>query len=193
MKNKRTITIAITVTAIAILAVFGIVRQTMPVQAQDQLPPPVHDRISFGMAGITTGQRMRVNVTNLLPPGPSSELRSEPVRVTMAFRGMNGNLVRNARTGEVIRKVVELESGDSTFLDINYDELLPGAIRAQLRPVVIIRYPEGTVLPAEVAEHKPMVSSMEVISNANGRTDWISASWAMNYARTNGAICETCD
>ena len=61
MKAKRIIIISVLVIAVAIAATFGIIKQTQPVKAQDQLPPPVGDRISFGVVAITSGQTIRVN------------------------------------------------------------------------------------------------------------------------------------
>lgn len=69
MKTKRTLTIATVLVAFAALMTLGVFRGTRPVKAQtDELPPPVHDRISFGMVGITQGQTIRINVVNTVPP-----------------------------------------------------------------------------------------------------------------------------
>ena len=56
MKTKRTLTMATVLVALAALLTLGVFRGTRKVQAQDQTPPPVSDRISFGMVGITPGQ-----------------------------------------------------------------------------------------------------------------------------------------
>ena len=158
MKNKRTITILTLVVAIAAMATFGIFRQTQPVKAQDQ-PPPQSERISFGMVGITQGQTVRVNVVNTgLAVCPCD-------RVVLNFRLPNGQLVRN-RNGEVIRRVVELQPGDATFLDVDYGELPNGPSRLQLRAVVtVIPPPDSTELPSN------FVPTVEVINN-NGRTQF---------------------
>lgn len=166
MKIKRIITIAIIVVAFATIATMAIFRNTQSVQAQDQQPPPVPDRYAFGMVGITTGQTMRVNVSYVPPPVP--ELPPGPVRVTMAFRGINGNLARNARTGEVIRKVVDLQSGDSAFLDVDYDVLPPGPTRAQLRAVVSVIPPP--VPDTNLLQDGVCIPSVEVINSSNGKT-----------------------
>ena len=172
MIDKRKMIISAVILAGSLFAVFGILHRPLIVNAQDETTPPsVNDRISFGMVGITSGQTMRINVTNLLPR-PVNDLPPSPIRVIMAFRGMNGNLVRNARTGEVIRKVVDLQSGDSAFLDVDYDALPPSPIRVQLRAIGTVQYPAGTILPSDISEHKPFMPSVEVINNANGRTQF---------------------
>jgi hypothetical protein len=168
MKSKLTAIVALVVIA-ALCAVFHTEQRA---QAQDQIPPPVADRISFGMVGITAGQTMRISVADTImpndpnwPPGPS--------RVVLNFRNSNGQLVRD-RNGEVIRRVVDLERGDSTFLDLNYDEFPPGPSRLQLRAVV-------TVIPPPIADSNEdpppigdrIVPTVEVINNANGRTAFV--------------------
>jgi hypothetical protein len=169
MKMKPTLSIAGIFVALAILVTFGISRQTQPVQAQDQTPPPVPDHVSFGMVGITAGQTVRLSVVNAWPPGPT--LPPGPYRVVMAFRGMNGQLLRNARTGEVIRRQVDLERGDAAFIDVDYGDLPPGPVRAQFRAVV-------TVQPPPVPDNNTLqdgvcIPTVEVISNANERTQFV--------------------
>ena len=70
MKTKRAIIISIATVAFVLAAIFGIVRQTQPVKAQE-VPPPNPDRVSFGMVGITAGQTARINVTNTIMPNDS--------------------------------------------------------------------------------------------------------------------------
>ena len=158
MKNKRTLTIATIIVALAILTTFGIFRNTPRTQAQDN-PPPQRERISFGMVGITQGQTVRVNVVNTgLAVCPCD-------RVVLNFRLPNGQLVRN-RNGEVIRRSVELQPGDATFLDVDYGELPNGPSRLQLRAVVTVTLPpDSTELPSN------FVPTVEVINN-NGRTQF---------------------
>jgi hypothetical protein len=171
MKNKRTLTIAAVFAALAILTTFGILRTVPPAQAQDQLPPPVNDRISFGMVGITSGQTVRVSVANTIMPNDEN-LPPGPIRVVLTFRLPNGNLLRN-RSGEVIRKAVDLERGDATFLDINYDELPPGPVRLQLRAVIVALPPpvgDTTEQPPPVGDL--IASTVEVINNRDGRTQF---------------------
>jgi hypothetical protein len=49
MKIKRVLTIAAVFVALAVLTAFGIFSVVPRTQAQDQQPPPVPERISFGM------------------------------------------------------------------------------------------------------------------------------------------------
>jgi hypothetical protein len=159
---------AMVVAILALSAGFAAFRQSQPVQARDQEPAPIGERVSFGMAGITAGQTMRLSVVNMWPPGPTYP--PGPSRVAMAFRGVNGQLLRSARTAEVIRRVVDLQRGESAFLDLDYDELPPGPSRLQLRAVLTVQYPPG---PTSELPPSPIVPSVEVINNVNGRTQFV--------------------
>lgn len=169
MKNKRTLTIAAVIVALAAIAAFVVFRNTQPVHAQDQLPLSVNDRISFGMVGITAGQTMRISVTNVIPP-PVGDLPPGPYRVVLRFLDGSGHVIRN-RSGEVIRRVATLENGQSTFLDLDFGELPPGPIRAQFRAVVNAVPPPTGDLPPPVGDR--IVSTVEVINNANDRTQFV--------------------
>ena len=172
MKTKSTFTFAVIV-AIAVVAAVIVFRGTTQVKAQDQIPPPVTDRISFPSVGISSGQTLRVSAANTImpndpdfPPGPSL--------VLITFRYQNGNLVRDLKTGAVIRKTVDLERGDGTFVDLDYDGLPPGPSRAQIRPVVVVIPPpipdvdqkgvppDGTVVSVEVINRKRPVTNGDV-------------------------------
>lgn len=154
---------------VLIVALCALLRVEQRAQAQDQIPPPQPERISFGLVGITRGQTMRISVANTLmqsdtnfPPGPT--------RVVLNFRNSNGQLVRN-RNGEVIRKTVDLERGDSAFLEVSFDEFPPGPSRLQLRAVVTVVPPptgDSIAIPYDSA-----VPTVEVINNATGRTEWV--------------------
>lgn len=174
MKNNKRSTITIAMAALVITAVFAVFRDTQIVSAQNQTPPPVADRISFGMVGITAGQTMRVNVSNIIaaddsvwPPGPS--------RVAIMVINSRGRAVRN-RNGEVIGRVVQLERGDSTFLDLDFgDHPPPVGDRLQLRAVVTVQVPPPTGdEPPPIGDR--IVSTVEVINNANGRTQFVAFS-----------------
>ena len=162
MKNKRTLTITTIIIALAILATFGIFRNTQPVQAQTT-DPEGPQRISFGMVGITRGQTARINVTNIsLAICPCQ-------RVVLNWAKPNGQLLRN-RDGEVISRSVELQPGNSTFLDVDFGDIPPPVgDRLQLRAVI-------TVIPPPVGDMPPPISMMpmtvEVINNRDGRTQF---------------------
>jgi hypothetical protein len=126
------------------------------------------------MVGITSGQTIRLGVAHFLPPGPilppGPTLPPGPSRVVMLFRGMNGQLLRNARTGEVIRTAVELDRGQAAFLDLDYDELPPGPVRLQVRAFISVFYPPG---PTSELPPSPIVPSLEVFNTANARTQFV--------------------
>ena len=169
MKNTRTLIIAATIVTLAILTAFGIFRVVPRTQAQTDIPPPIPDRVSFGMIGITAGQTVRVSVANTVMPNDEN-LPPGPIRVVLTFRNANGNLIRN-RSGEVIRKAVDLERGDASFFDLNYDELPPGPIRQQLRAVVVVQPPPGgdfNAIPYDSA-----VPTVEIINNRDGKTQYV--------------------
>lgn len=170
-KTKRTLTIAAVLVALAALMTLGILRGSRQVQAQDEVAPPNTVRVSFGTIGITSGQTLRVTVANTnMPNDPNWP--PGPIRVVMTLRDMNGILVRDYRTGEVIRKAVDLERGDAAFLDVDYERLPPSPIRAQLRPVVVVTPPPITEAGQEAIPPESAVTTVEVINNSNGRTQF---------------------
>ncbi|HEY0461437.1 MAG TPA: hypothetical protein VGC97_20040 [Pyrinomonadaceae bacterium] len=171
MKNKRILTTAAIIVALATLTAFGIFRNVPRTQAQDQLPPRVGDRVSFGMVGIAAGQTLRVSVSNIIMPNDVG-FPPGPTRAVITFRNANGNLIRN-RSGEVIRRAVDLERGETTFLDLNYDEFPPGPTRLQSRAVIVVTPPpigDSTEQPPPVNDR--IVSTVEVINNRDGRTQF---------------------
>jgi hypothetical protein len=170
MRTKRTLIIVTAVVALVAFAAFGNSRGTQSVRAQDTQPPPQAppqpDNISFGMVGITRGQTVRINVVN------TSFAVCPCDRVVLTFLDAEGRLFRN-RDGRPIRKEVTLEPGQSTFLDLNADDLQfpPGPTRIQLRAVVNLVSPpqpeNGELSPPQPDRTVP---SVEVFNNSNGRT-----------------------
>ncbi len=164
MKTKRRAVTVLALVALAACTFLGIFRGERRAHAQD-VQPPMIDRISFGMVGITHGQTARINAVNLIapndpnyPPGPS--------RVALTFLNSDGQLFRN-RDGSPIHRVAMVERGQATFLDLNFDEFPPGPSRIHLRAVVTV-FPPGPVdggFPPG-----PIAPTVEVINNANGRT-----------------------
>jgi hypothetical protein len=137
------------------------------VHAQDT-PPPVGERISFGMVGITQGQTVRVNAANVIAEN-DSDFPPGPTRVAIIVVNSRGELMRD-RDGNAIRRIAMLERGESTFLNLNADDLQwpPGPIRLQLRAVVTAIPPA----PPDSSQLTPssIAPSVEVFNNANGRT-----------------------
>src|SRR5262245_52855461 len=95
MKTKSKLAPALALFALAALVPFGIFSGMRRAHAQDQLPPPVTDRISFGMLGIARGQTARINVTNVTAQSDSA-LPVDPCRVAMAFLNSNGEVLRTS-------------------------------------------------------------------------------------------------
>ena len=165
MKTKRTLTIAIVLITLPVLAMIGISRDTHHVNAQ-VVSPPTPDRVSFGMLGITQGQTVRVTAVNSTVPN-DVDYPPGPTRVVLSFLDIDGQLLRN-RNGSIISRVVMLERGHSAFLDFDFDEFPPGPSRLQLRAVVDVLPPGPT--NSEIPIDERIVSSLEVFNNANGRT-----------------------
>jgi hypothetical protein len=94
----------------------------------------------------------------------------------LSFRDANGRPFTDSN-GEVVRREVALQSGESAFLDLNGDTFAPpstnGAGRLQLRPFVrIISEPHN---PDGNLSFGPCRATMEVFDNATGRTSVFSA------------------
>ena len=166
----KRITIATLFIALAALTTVGLLLGAgqYQVQAQDQQPSPVPDRISFGLVGITHGQTIRLSAANTtipndlnFPPGPT--------RVSLTFLDAEGRPFRS-HDGSVVRRVVDLQRGQSTFLDLNYDELPPGPSRLQLRAVLTVLPPGPTKSDTPPPIGDRIVPSVEVINNGNART-----------------------
>jgi hypothetical protein len=128
--------------------------------------PPDPDRL--GMIGLTQGQTIRLNVVNLHPP-LDPDAPPGPCRVVLGFLDAGGQPFKDS-TGQVIQSEVQLQPGESAFLDLNGDGVVPpstnGApVRLQLRPVVnVLQEPPGKYPPG------PCFPTMEVFDNATGRT-----------------------
>jgi hypothetical protein len=122
------------------------------------------DHISFGMVSLTQGQTIRLSVVNPFSPRPP-DLAPSPSRVVLTFLDSEGRVVHNNNRSPV-RKVVKLQAGKATFLDLNANDLQypPGPTRLQLHAVLKAEPTPSSSLAA------PFVSSVEVFNNANGRT-----------------------
>lgn len=165
MNTKRKTVTSLALVALAALVSVGVFTGEPRAHAQDQQPPPIGDRISFGMVGITQGQTARISVANVIAQNDSN-LPPGPIRVAIVVINSNGNPFRN-RDGSPVRKVAMLERGDSTFLDLNFDEFPAGPSRLQLRAVVTV-FPPGPIDNAFPPD--PCVPTVEIITNATGRT-----------------------
>ena len=176
--------LSIAVALIALVAT-GAIWEVRHVKA---VAPPDPGR-TVGMVGITQGQTIRLNVVNVCPSGPPDdqvppgpcrlnapgdpEIPPGPCRVLLSFRDANGQPFTDSN-GQVIRQVVELQGGQSAFLDLNGD-LFAGGVstnggpaRLQLRPFVrVLATPPD---PDKQFPPGPCRATMEVFDNASGRT-----------------------
>jgi hypothetical protein len=168
MKSK-TLPIITVLVSIALALTVDTMQHPRTVKAQDQLPQ-LSERLSFGMVAITSGQTLRVSVANTIMSN-DDQLPVGPSRVVINFRYPNGNLVRDYRTSEVIRRVVDLERGTGAFVDVDYDQLPPSPVRVQMRPVIVVTPPDGTAGENTIPIDS-VVPTVEVINNANGRTQF---------------------
>lgn len=144
--------------------------------------PPDPNR--FGMIGLTRGQTLRLNIVNLTPPDPNTQI-PPPCRVVLSFRDANGRPFTNS-AGQVIRREVLVQAGDSDFLDLNADLVLPPTInadvapvppRVQLRPFVRVLSPPD---PNRTSPPDPCFPTAEVFDNTTGRT----SIFAVGFAQT---------
>jgi len=171
MSSKRRAVALLTLAVLAALVALGAFRGARPVRAQDQQPPPINDRISFGMVGITRGQTLRLSVASI------SDAICPCGRVLLNFRDAEGRLLRS-RDGSVIHRALELGPGRAASLDLDADELQlpPGPSRLQLRAVVTVIPPDvgdSDEIPPDIGDR--IVPSVEVFNNATGsrgRPSW---------------------
>jgi hypothetical protein len=163
MIKKRLLITAALLIAVAAVFTLGALQLTQPAQAQTDEAPATVGHISFGMISIAPGQTMRLNVVNALPPGPV--FPPGPTRVVLTFLDADGNRLRH-RDGTIVRRAVQLERGQATFLDFNFDEYPPGPTRLQLRAVVnVFPIQDTRMIPYDSA-----VPSIEIFNNSNPRT-----------------------
>jgi len=168
--------LSIAIALVALLA-SGALWEIRRVRAFNPQPDPP----GFGMVGLTRGQTMRLNVVNLTPPDPNRQYPPDPCRVLLSFRNAAGQPFTNS-DGQPIRRVVELQAGESAFLDLNADafappstdaDVAPGPARLQLRPFVrVLASPPD---PSRQFPPDPCRASMEVFDNTSGRTSIFAA------------------
>jgi hypothetical protein len=167
IKMKSTMKKVLVVISLAALVGAGVIWEVRRASAFNPQPDPP----GFGMVGITRAQTIRLNVVNLSnPPEPDRQLPPDPCRVVLSFRNSQGQPFTNG-DGQPVRRVVELQAGESAFLDLNGEQLLGSGdttapARAQLRPFVRVQQgPSGKQAPPD-----PCFPTVEVFDNATGRT-----------------------
>jgi hypothetical protein len=175
--NKRNIFTKLSIAiALTLLIATGAVWELRRVRATT---PPDPDR-TVGMVGMTRGQTLRLNIVNLAVAG-DGQLPPDPCRVVLTFRNADGRPFTNS-DGQPLRRAVELQAGQSAFLDLNADVYGPpstndavGPVRMQLRPFVRV---QSEPQPSDQYPPDPCRSTMEVFDNASGRTSLFSAGFA---------------
>ena len=138
--------------------------------------PTDPDRTTFGMVGITRGQTMRLNIVNLVTLS-DGQYPPDPCRVVLSFRNAQGQPFRNS-DGQIIRRTVELQAGESAFLDLNGD-MFGGPstnadttlMRVQLRPFVrvLVTPPD----PNRQFPTDPCRATGEVFNNTTLQTSFV--------------------
>jgi hypothetical protein len=170
MKTRNRVTrLSIVIALIAILSTATIweVRLVRAFNPQPDRP--------FGMVGITRGQTMRLNIVNLAV-AVDGQLPPDPCRVVLTFRNTDGHPFINS-DGQPLRRAVELQAGQSAFLDLNADVYFPPSAvdaiaRLQLRPLVRV---QSGPAPSNAYPPDPCRATMEVFDNASGRTSIFAA------------------
>jgi hypothetical protein len=135
MKTRNIFTKTAIAIALVALVATGAIWEIRRVRAAQ---PPDPER--FGMVGITPGQTMRLNIVNLAMPS-NRQSPPDPCRVVLSFRDAAGHPFTNS-DGQVIRSTVELQAGESAFLDLNGDGLggpSTNADTAPARPTASLR------------------------------------------------------
>lgn len=167
--------------AIALVAIAATVTlwQVRRVRA---MPTAIENQSTFGMVGITNGQTMRLNVVNFVqpPPDPDRQFPPDPCRVLLSFRNAAGQPFLNS-DGQPVSRLVELQAGESAFLDLNGDafagpatnaDVAPGPVRLQLRPFVRLLNPsseaDNNAYPPD-----PCRVTAEVFDNATAKTSFV--------------------
>jgi len=157
MKNPSTRMKAIVAVAFLIIGVVFLVTRAKA------SPTAVEQPALFGILGITRGQTARLNVANVSSPD-NPLLPPDPCHVTMSFVDADGNVLLN-NAGQPVQRELTLQPGHSAFLQINGDNLVDrGQARLTFRPVVVVTPPDPNSPP------DPCIPTLEVISNATGRT-----------------------
>ncbi len=173
--NTRIIFTKFSIT-IALVALFA-TGAMWEIQRVRATAPPDPDR-TVGMLGVMRGQTVRLNLVNLAI-AVDGQLPPDPCRVVLTFRNADGRPFTNS-DGQPLRRAVELQAGQSAFLDLNADMFSPRSTndaisRLQLRPFVRIQSEPGA---APNVPPDPCRATMEVFDNTSGRTSIFSAGFA---------------
>ena len=175
MNTARTLSKVLLTIAIATLLATSAIWEVRRVRAAQ---PPDPERATFGMVGITRGQTLRLNVVNLnAPPDPERQSPPDPCRVALTFRNAEGQPFRNS-DGQIIRRTVELQAGESAFLDLSGDmfggpptNVNTAPLRVQLRPFV--RVLQAPPVPDRQLPPDPCRVTAEIFDNTTLQTSFV--------------------
>ncbi|MCA1593265.1 MAG: hypothetical protein LC754_11570 [Acidobacteria bacterium] len=187
MKKQLGIVKTTMLVALAALATAGIILGARRARAQtEETPPPVGERLSFGMIGIARGQTVRLSVANV------SDAICPCNRVLLTFLDTEGRPLRR-RDGSVIRRAAEPEPGRAVFLDLDADDLQwpPGPTRLQLRAVVNAQPPPIGDGSATTSAGDRIATTVEVFNNETLRTSFVLAGEARMGKPDSGNHNET--
>jgi hypothetical protein len=172
MNTRNILTKVSLALAIATLLATTTIWEVRRVRAANPQPDPPG---KFGMVGITRGQTLRLNVVNLVTLS-EGQVPPDPCRVVLSFRNAQGQPFRNS-DDQPIRRVVELQAGESAFLDLNGDmfggpstNADTAPLRVQLRPFVrVLTAPD----PDRQVPPDPCRATGEVFDNTTLQTSFV--------------------
>jgi len=132
---------------------------------------PQPDPPGFGFIGVTPGETLRLNVSNITAAGPRNS-PPDPCKVELTFVDAAGvELLPAVQT--------TLAPGESTSVDLNGADLFTGVTgvdavsvlsRVEVRPMIRILSNSSTDARASLLPPGPCVSTIELIDNQTGRT-----------------------
>lgn len=162
MKHKILLTLTAVIIAAAAVLLFIRFAPKVVKAFNPQPDPP-----GFGIFGISEGQSIRFSVVNTNLSAPPEPDFAPPCRVVMTLRDSSGHAVLRPN-GTPVHRVVELGRGESAYLSFNGDNL-PRGSDGMVRPDVKVQQAD----PVDGQIPPPCIPSAEVISNANGRTQFM--------------------
>jgi hypothetical protein len=175
MRVRNNVKIITATLALASLVAAGAVWEARHVSAKGTDCYPCTPKRTFGMVGVARTQTIRLNVVNLnAPPDPDRGSLAPPCRVVLSFRDAQGQPFTN-NDGQPVRREVELQPGESAFLDLDgatigaTDTTAPG--RTELRPFVrVLQAPPD---PEKQYPPDPCRASAEVFDDATLQTGFV--------------------
>jgi hypothetical protein len=170
MKIRRLASISVGVIALAIaVGVLGTGRAA----AVNPQPLPPH---YFPMIGLAPGQMARVSASNAVAPdgNPCEQERIEPLTVEIMFVGEDGSPLVDPTTGAPVQSTETVAPCGSAVLELDADRFLSptaGTPGGQLKTrAIVVTKPTDLPVAAAVHRHDPLITGLEVIDKATGKT-----------------------